>query len=88
LAIDPGFGTRVRYSGASLGYQLASVFAGGLAPLIAAALLQASGYGAVAIYMMVMAAITIVATWLASETHKTDIEAEHEAERELAEARR
>jgi MHS family shikimate/dehydroshikimate transporter-like MFS transporter len=24
------FGTRVRYSGASLGYQLASVFAGGL----------------------------------------------------------
>jgi hypothetical protein len=38
--------------------------------------------------MMVMAAITIVATWLASETHQTDIEAEHEAERELAEARR
>ena len=34
------FGTRVRYSGASLGYQLASPFAGGLAPLIAAGLLQ------------------------------------------------
>ena len=33
------FGTRVRYSGASLGYQLASVFAGGFAPLIATALL-------------------------------------------------
>ena len=38
------FGTRVRYSGASLGAQLASVFAGGLAPLIATALLRA-GYG-------------------------------------------
>ena len=34
---------RVRYSGASLGYQLASVFAGGLAPLIATALLAAAG---------------------------------------------
>jgi MFS transporter, MHS family, shikimate and dehydroshikimate transport protein len=34
------FGTRVRYSGTSLGYQLASVFAGGFAPLIAAALLN------------------------------------------------
>jgi MFS family permease len=34
------FGTHVRYSGASLGYQLASPLAGGLAPLIATALLQ------------------------------------------------
>jgi len=78
------FGTRVRYSGASLGYQLASVLSGGLAPLIAAALLKAIGYGAVAIYMVAMAAITVVATWLASETYQTDIEAEDEAERELA----
>jgi metabolite-proton symporter len=37
------FGTNVRYSGASLGYQLASVIAGGPAPLIAAALLQSTG---------------------------------------------
>ena len=34
------FGTRVRYSGASLGAQLASVLAGGLSPLIATALLR------------------------------------------------
>ena len=33
------FGTNVRYSGAGLGYQLASVIAGGPAPLIAAAIL-------------------------------------------------
>src|SRR5436853_3142477 len=37
------FGTRVRYSGASLGYQLSSVLAGGLSPLIAASLLKGTG---------------------------------------------
>jgi metabolite-proton symporter len=78
------FGTRVRYTGASLGYQLASVFAGGFAPLVAAWLLKASGYSAVAIYMSVMALVTIVATWLASETFQHDIHAEDERERELA----
>jgi len=63
------FGARVRYSGASLAYQLASVAAGGLAPFIATALLAAYGYYAVAGYMMLMAAITVVATYLAPETH-------------------
>jgi MFS transporter, MHS family, shikimate and dehydroshikimate transport protein len=69
------FGTRVRYSGASLGYQLASVFAGGLAPLIATALLAAGGDEPtlVALYMMLMAAITVVATWFAHETFQTDV---------------
>jgi MFS family permease len=38
--IAEGFGTGVRYSGAGLGYQLASVVAGGPAPLIAAAILE------------------------------------------------
>ncbi|HEY7416744.1 MAG TPA: MFS transporter [Ktedonobacteraceae bacterium] len=37
--ISENFGTKLRYSGASLGYQLAAPFAGGLAPIIAAALL-------------------------------------------------
>jgi len=63
------FGAKVRYSGASLAYQLASVAAGGLAPFIATALLAAYGYYAVAGYMMLMAAITVVATYLAPETH-------------------
>ena len=68
------FGTRVRYSGASLGYQLASVFAGGFAPLIAVALLAAGGGSPtlVAGYMAVMALITIVATYLARETYQED----------------
>ena len=77
------FGTRVRYSGASLGYQLASVFAGGFAPLIAAALLKAWGWPAVAAYMALMAAITVVATWLTSETYQNDIDADDHREQEL-----
>jgi MHS family shikimate/dehydroshikimate transporter-like MFS transporter len=77
------FGTRVRYSGASLGYQLASVFAGGFAPLVAAALLQAWDWPAVALYMAVMAAITVVATWLATETYQSDIHTDDLREREL-----
>src|SRR4051812_32335762 len=69
------FGTRHRYSGASLGYQLASVFAGGFAPLIAAALLTAGGGDPrlVAGYMSVLAIITVVATAFARETYRDDI---------------
>jgi MFS family permease len=78
------FGTRVRYSGASLGYQLASVFAGGFAPLVAAALLKAWDWPAVAAYMALMAAITVVATLLASETYQRDIDADDHREQDLA----
>ena len=69
------FGTSVRYSGASLGYQLASPFAGGLAPLIAAGLLKWSGGQPwpIAAYLVGMAAITIVSVWLAAETHRKDL---------------
>jgi MFS family permease len=41
--IAEGFGPNVRYSGAGLGYQLASVIAGGPAPLIATRILQRTG---------------------------------------------
>jgi hypothetical protein len=37
------FGTRVRYSGASIGYQLAPIVGGGIAPFIAVALLARTG---------------------------------------------
>ena len=67
------FGSRVRYSGTSVSYQLASVVAGGLAPFIATALLAAWGKTAVAIYMMVLAAITVTATYLAPETHAGEL---------------
>jgi MHS family shikimate/dehydroshikimate transporter-like MFS transporter len=79
------FGTRVRYSGASLGYQLASVFAGGFAPLIATALLAAGDGGPtlVALYVAAMGLISVVATLLATETVHRDVEEDEEEEQEL-----
>ncbi len=69
------FGTRVRYSGASLGVQLSSVLAGGLSPIIATRLLQDGyGRGALSLYLIGMALITIVAVILATETMSHDIE--------------
>ncbi|UOT05753.1 hypothetical protein MPY17_08430 [Rhodococcus opacus] len=71
------FGTSVRYSGASLGYQLASVFAGGLAPVIAVALLgtvEEKNTIAVSIYLAVLAVITIIAVIAAKETARTSLE--------------
>lgn len=65
------FGTSVRYTGASVGYQLASIFAGALAPIIAVKLLD-TGDGdntlAVALYVSLASVITIVAVLFAKET--------------------
>jgi MFS family permease len=68
------FGTRVRYSGASLGAQLSSVVAGGLSPFIATALLRSYGRTALALYVIVMAAVTIAAVVVATETHREQID--------------
>jgi MFS transporter, MHS family, shikimate and dehydroshikimate transport protein len=69
------FGTRVRYSGASLGYQLAAPLAGGLAPFIAAALLRWSGNEPwpIAVYLIAMASVTIMSVTLAAETSRHDL---------------
>lgn len=69
------FGTNVRYSGVSIGYQLASPFAGGLAPLIATALLQWSNNASwpVAVYLIITAVITLWSIFLAEETVDYDI---------------
>ncbi|MCP3804102.1 MHS family MFS transporter [Allokutzneria sp. A3M-2-11 16] len=68
------FGTRVRYSGASIGYQLASILAGGLAPLIATALLKEFGGPApIAVYVALTAVITAVAVVAARETRNSDL---------------
>ena len=76
------FGTRLRYSGASIGYQLASVLAGGLSPLIATSLLAWAGsYWPVALYAVALSLITIVSTYLASETFQKDITKEQPEER-------
>ena len=63
------FGTRVRYSGASLGYQLASVLAGGLSPLIATGLLRSYGVSwPIALFVIGLASVTTIAVFLAKET--------------------
>lgn len=68
------FGTRVRYSGVSLGYQLTAVFAGGLAPFIAVALLAWAGsYWPVALYVMGAALISLVSVYLATESFREDL---------------
>jgi metabolite-proton symporter len=69
------FGTDVRYTGASIGYQLASPLAGGLAPLVSMALLKWSGGKPwpVAVYLIALSAITLVSVWFAAETHKTQL---------------
>jgi metabolite-proton symporter len=68
------FGTKVRYSGASLGYQLASVIAGGLSPIVAIELLHRTHASwPIALLIAGMAAITILAVWLAAETAHHDI---------------
>jgi MFS family permease len=78
------FPADVRYSGASLGYQIASVFAGGLAPFIMTALLAASGSAwSVSLYIVAMAVLTFVAVFTIRESFRRDL---HETS-EQAEAR-
>jgi metabolite-proton symporter len=68
------FGTRVRYSGVSVGYQLASIIAGGLAPFIAIALLKAYDSGfAISAYVAVCSVISIVAVLSYGETRHRDL---------------
>jgi len=63
------FPTRMRYSGVSLGYQVTSIVAGSLAPIIAVALLSAYGsYVPVAVYLAIAAAVSLVAVVSMRET--------------------
>jgi hypothetical protein len=59
--IAESFGTNIRYSGAGLGYQLASAFAGGPAPRTAAAILQNTGSSRwISIYIIGCAVVSLV----------------------------
>jgi len=64
------FGTKVRLSGTSIGYQIGAMLAGGLSPLIAASLLelQDGATWGIAVYIMSLGAISTVCTLLARET--------------------
>ncbi len=68
------FSTELRYSGASMGYQIAGVLGGGIAPLVSIALAAATGTPfAVAWYVLAMVVVTLVALWFAPETAHADL---------------
>src|ERR1043166_780120 len=77
--IAESFTGRLRYSGSSLGYQLASIIAGGPAPLIATWLFGTyhSAY-AIAVYILVCAVLSLIATALMTDYTGKDIAGEYE----------
>ena len=78
--IAESFTPRMRYSGSSLGYQLASIIAGGPAPLIATWLFATykTGY-AIAIYIAACAVISAVAAAFMPDYTGQDISHEYDA---------
>jgi MFS family permease len=73
--IAESFPTSLRYGGAGLGYQLASVVAGGPAALIATFLIHHFGTGyAVSVYILVSAVITLAALAALKDYSRSDIE--------------
>ena len=73
--IGESFPTHLRYGGAGLGYQLASVFAGGPAPLIAAWLLHNTGTPfSIAVFIVVAAVITIACVRALPDRSHADID--------------
>lgn len=73
------FPTRMRYSGVSLGYQVTSIVAGSLAPIIATALLSSTGsYIPVAVYLAIAAGVTLIAVISMRETKGSSL---HELDR-------
>jgi metabolite-proton symporter len=73
--ISETFGTGVRYSGAGLGYQLASVIAGGPAPLIAAAILAATGTSTgISWYIVGCAVVSMIGLLMLPQPHASVVE--------------
>ena len=75
--IAESFPARLRYSGASLGYQLSSLIAGGPAPLIAAWLLGRYHSGtAIAAYILACSVVTLISTAFLDDYTNKDIKTE------------
>jgi MFS transporter, MHS family, shikimate and dehydroshikimate transport protein len=82
--ISEQFGTRVRYSGVSLGYQLAAVLSG-FAPLISTALFAATGTSLwLSVYVVLVGVVSFVATVLIAETYQGDMDEIGPRERRFA----
>jgi MFS family permease len=76
--IAESFTGRLRYSGASLGYQLACVIAGGPAPLIAAWLFARYGSGyAIAVYILLCSVLSLISTAMLEDYTNRDISREY-----------
>jgi MHS family shikimate/dehydroshikimate transporter-like MFS transporter len=68
------FGTKVRYSGASLGCQVSAAISGGFAPLIATGLLTwENGTRSISLYLVGLAALTLLAVIASKETAFGDL---------------
>jgi metabolite-proton symporter len=75
--IGESFPTHLRYGGAGLGYQLASVFAGGPAPLIATWLLHETGTPySISIFIVIAAVITVLCCRALADRSRVDIDDE------------
>jgi hypothetical protein len=85
--IAESFTGRLRYSGASMGYQLASVIAGGPAPLIATALFAYyhSGY-AIAVYVLACAVLSLIAASMLGDYTNKDISREYDDARAMGDS--
>ena len=69
------FSAKVRYSGASLGYQIGAALGGGFSPVIATALLASTGTSAsISAYMAVLALIAVVCVYLLTETYQNEMD--------------
>jgi metabolite-proton symporter len=76
------FSTKLRYSGASMGYQIAGVLGGGIAPIVSIALAESFGTAfAVSAYVLAMVVLTLVALAVAPETARSDLHDERAAAR-------
>jgi MFS family permease len=69
------FSAKLRYSGASLGYQLGALLGGAIAPLLAVYLQQVTGgTAAISVYIIIVSVIAIACTLALTETYQNDME--------------
>lgn len=69
------FGTKLRYSAASLGYQIGALLGGAFAPLIAGALYATTKNSLwISVYIAVMALVSLISVSLLTETYKSNVD--------------